>query len=175
MNILKTVSAVALTLMVASASADLLYWQVGGAFGNELSGDKYNETINFAYATVKADGSLLYNYTSEGATAYWKLYATGYKKTDALNNTTSEPAYFGSFNSGSVSSFLVELWDGSDNRVGWQSYSASALANNIWKSDTPAASGGTPLTVTGVVPEPTSGLLLLLGMAGLALRRKRRA
>ena len=32
-------------------------------------------------------------------------------------------------------------------------------------------SGG--YTVTGAVPEPTSGLLLLLGMAGLALRRKR--
>ena len=28
-------------------------------------------------------------------------------------------------------------------------------------------------TVTGSVPEPTSGLLLLLGMAGLALKRKR--
>ena len=32
-------------------------------------------------------------------------------------------------------------------------------------------SGG--YTVTGAVPEPTSGLLLLLGMAGLALKRKR--
>ena len=28
-------------------------------------------------------------------------------------------------------------------------------------------------TATGAVPEPTSGLLMLLGMAGLALRRKR--
>ena len=28
-------------------------------------------------------------------------------------------------------------------------------------------------TVTGAVPEPTSGLLMLLGMAGLALRRRR--
>ena len=34
----------------------------------------------------------------------------------------------------------------------------------------PASQGYSP---TGSVPEPTSGLLLLLGMAGLALRRKR--
>ena len=38
-------------------------------------------------------------------------------------------------------------------------------------SDGYLTSGG--YTVTGAVPEPTSGLLILLGMAGLALRRKR--
>lgn len=66
-------------------------------------------------------------------------------------------------------------------------------AKNYWTSDlqsatavttgTPtastfaAASGGallsTPGTAFGSVPEPTSGLLMLLGVAGLALRRRR--
>lgn len=45
--------------------------------------------------------------------------------------------------------------------------------NNGWADDSGpyATSGG--WTVTGAVPEPTSGLLMLLGMAGLALRRRR--
>ena len=168
MNILKTVSSAAMMLAVASASADLLYWQVSDAKGNELSG-KQGSSIAFAYATVKADGTLLNVYNEKaGDTGSSRAYAM------ADDNTSTDAAYAGTFDD-SVTSFLVELWDNGGTRVGWQSYSASTLANNIWKDGEPAASGGTPLTVTGVVPEPTSGLLLLLGMAGLALRRKRRA
>jgi len=40
-------------------------------------------------------------------------------------------------------------------------------------SDQALASGGKVGAWTGAVPEPTSGLLFLLGLAGLALRRKR--
>ncbi len=168
MNILKKVSAAAVMLAAATATADLLYWQVSNAKGNELSG-KQGQDINFSYATVKADGELLnvYNETVGNTGSTW-AYAM---EDDA---TSTEAAYVGVFQSDYVKSFLVELWDNNDTRVGWQSYSASAVANSIWKSDTPAASGGTPLTVTGVIPEPTSGLMLLLGAACLALRRRRR-
>ena len=40
-------------------------------------------------------------------------------------------------------------------------------------ADAPTGLAASGYIVTGSVPEPTSGLLLLLGMAGLALRRKR--
>lgn len=46
-----------------------------------------------------------------------------------------------------------------------------AAFNNLGTVAT--AGGATSWTSTAPVPEPTSGLLLLLGMAGLALRRKR--
>ena len=168
MNILKKVSSAAMMLAVASASADLLYWQVSDAKGNELSG-KNGEAIEFAYASVSIDGGAthLNIYDTDGATEYWKAYTM---KGSAVS---TEAAYAGTFASDSVTSFLVELWDNSGTRVGWQSYSASAVANSIWKSNTPAASGGTPLTVTGVIPEPTGGVLLLLGAACLALRRRK--
>ena len=173
MNIIKIVFSMALTFAAATASADLLYWQVGGAVGNDMSG-RQGEEIDFAYATVKADGTKLYNYTSEGPSEYWKLYSTGYMADpgSGMSNTTgSGAAYFGAFDV--VTSFLVELWDTGGTRVGWQRYSADDVANNIWHSNTPAESGATPFVVTDVVPEPTSGLLLLFGLAGLAIRRKR--
>jgi len=44
--------------------------------------------------------------------------------------------------------------------------------NGSWSTNDTLLSGGYTVTV-GNVPEPTSGLLLLLGMAGLALKRKR--
>ena len=173
MNILKTVSSVALALAASTASADLIYWQIQAATGNQHAGANANKLIPFAYATISAGDSQSYTqlhmYDDDGAQTGSSLLVPL-----ATDPTSTEAIYSGTFDD-SVTSFLVELWDNGGTRVGWQSYSASALADNIWKDGEPSASGGTPLTVTGVVPEPTSGLLLLLGMAGLALRRKRRA
>lgn len=62
-------------------------------------------------------------------------------------------------------------------------YSAATLSTELKGSVTTVASGTTSFasglptswTVSGIVPvpEPTSGLLMLLGVAGLALRRRR--
>ena len=49
-------------------------------------------------------------------------------------------------------------------------YTISGLAANTWSGDTFTYATGGNFTA---VPEPTSGLLMLLGMAGLALRRRR--
>ena len=56
---------------------------------------------------------------------------------------------------------------------------SGALYNVVWNASTGGSFmpsdtyAGASITTAVAVPEPTSGLLLLLGMAGLALKRKR--
>ena len=73
---------------------------------------------------------------------------------------------------------LFELWSASGDsfeRVGYYTALYSELTGHIMESG--GVSQATPLMITQVhaqaVPEPTSGLLVLLGAAVLALRRKR--
>ena len=57
----------------------------------------------------------------------------------------------------------------------WDNHCRS-LYSVTWDSSTGASfSAGAAMTtaVGGLIPEPTSGLLMLLGVAGLALRRRR--
>jgi hypothetical protein len=165
----KALVAVALTGAALSASADYLYWTVTDPKGDANSG-KQGEDIPFYYATVKADGTQLNIYDAENGavTPYWKLYA------DETGRSVDIPAWSGSFDS-NVSTFLVELWSSDGTRTGWQSYSASSVASYIWSGDNANALNlNNPLVVNSVVPEPTSGMLLVLGGALLALRRRRR-
>ena len=68
--------------------------------------------------------------------------------------------------------YIVRLFN--DNKVTYVSdkYSYDSLTANVWATDMLSMKATTP-AVFRAVPEPTSGLLLLLGVAGLALKRKR--
>jgi len=89
-----------------------------------------------------------------------------------------DSGYFGAFDASTLSSasFLIELWSS----VGAESIASATLAYSAALAGgaiyTPGSKGGnTPYSVNGftaTIPEPTSGLLLLLGVAGLALKRK---
>ena len=175
-----------LAAVVAMASglamADYLYWLVSDANFAGLSGDD----ANFAYATVRAgtgddvaenmnDGSGYYTmYTVDGngqssATGQYQFYSNG------ANSTDGGAAFFGSFES-TVNSFLFELWNEDGSLVGYASRNRADILSSISSDSILGGSHPTsysPFVLTGVVPEPTSGLLLLLGFAGLALRRRR--
>ena len=66
---------------------------------------------------------------------------------------------------------LSQLVYSDDSKVN-ATYTVSGLSDNTWAGSAFSFTAANT-TFTASVPEPTSGLLLLLGMAGLALKRKR--
>ena len=81
------------------------------------------------------------------------------------------------FSGQSWSSFLVELYADDGWMKASQTMAYSPSMQGLYQS---TVAGGTPKTpaafsnfTAGPVPEPTSGMLLLLGVCGLALKRKR--
>ena len=61
-----------------------------------------------------------------------------------------------------------------DGTLAWTSHVGyyDQLEGHVWQGDVTAMSGDISPWVASI-PEPTSGLLLLIGVAGLALRRRR--
>ena len=146
-----------------------LYWMVDETH----DADKYE----FTYATVKADdSSYLHLYNQSGDTGADRFYISDYATADLGLATSAGFAGLGT-DSYIGSTFLFELWrendDGDDDTlVAWKSVAYSALAGNIF-ANTQTDSGESPFVVSNVIPEPTSGMLLLIGIAGLAIRRRR--
>ena len=135
---------------------------------------KTGDSVSFDYATVKVDGS----------DSYLSLYSTGgidlgSKVASNGGNSTAMAdlgyGYYAGFSGeASTMTFLVGLWESVNDGtpIAYQSFAGAGLSQYIF-SATSAGGGSSPLTVTTVVPEPTSGLLVFIGFAALALRRRR--
>lgn len=159
------------------ARADYLYWSVDL---NE------NSPYSFNYATIKGvDGNttstLGFYGSSSSEQVGTKLYTANYGVNNDYTLGTETGSAFTNvddYKNKTGSSFLIELWtdgatqDAAATRVGYTSLLYSSLAQYIY-SDM-ATTGASPYVVTDaqIVPEPTSGLLALLGVAALALKRK---
>ena len=123
----------------------------------------------FADLAVKSDGTLV------GATA------TGAAITDEWGGLSGQLTGLSSANNGDY--YAIVVWDGAaDGYYGKSLGQVTGIiddpptdANTIAFDNGTTGSWGGTLANTAVeaVPEPTSGLLLLLGVAGLALKRRR--
>jgi hypothetical protein len=168
--------AVALAIAIGStASADVLLWQVA----DNPSPSAGEGGVPWTYAVIKAtDGEsdvTLDNIVGDYAETVDKVGATVF---DVASVAARLP------NSAASYSFYMELYDSAnnlvatsvDNRASYDTLSdyirASENASN-WGAINKWNGGGS--SAFRVVPEPTSGLMLLMGAAMLSLRRKKRA
>jgi hypothetical protein len=165
-SVTKFVSVLAVVFAAKASFATVdsyLYWMVDSAVCG-------GSPVAFDYATVSTDDGATYLNLYDG-TENLGPYAGA-----VTPHGTSTDAYYAGYDSSvSFTTFLIELWMGSTysgTRVGYQTYDLAAISDYIARGkDQPSS----PLTVTNVVPEPTSGLLSIFGLVALALRRRRRA
>lgn len=160
----------ALTCGVLFADTDMyLYWMISDKAGfTDQKGQAVSDNMNSYNARILVAGTAdtyldLYEYKGgqDGVKSY---SAGGIQGWDMLARVT------GCENQ----SFLVELFnsDGAAYRSAAVSYGAlGAYISSMEGKSTPADTYS--FESFRAVPEPTSGLLLLLGIAGLALKRKR--
>ena len=186
----KVLIAIVAGLVGLVASADVLYWQV-----NNTAADAEGATKSpYSYAVLRAtDGEGGQYYVSENIDSAGNDAGAGVSRdfftgdnyvggvmdaSKILSTSDSSQQYTGGLSS---LSFFLELYDSSGNWVGeTNAQSYDSLVNS-------GAISGFNANFTGVnnafgssdasgyrsVPEPTSGLLMLVGLGALALRRRR--
>ena len=176
MKLIKLILAACVGCGVFSAQADsYLYWMVGNDLGSDITLDGVTLTdanYNGARVAYWDDGT--------GKSGYLNLYGVGENgmvnlETQVGATSVSDPsAYYASLGTlGYASHFYIELVMG-ETRVGRSDIIDYAGALAMASTDFSPAQLWTQLAFTAApAPEPSSGLLLLLGVAGLALRRRK--
>ena len=184
---------IALAVVAIAATSQAVTFKWGGTNnGVALTGLDGNDTYAAAGAAMKGNSTLtavLTIFSADGQTTIgsatktvaYNFSDTGLSTSFSVNGTAVNTDYLWTL---TVTGTQTDMraYTGDPN---WD-YSAATVSTTLSGSITTASQGATTFTAspaswtvagavakTQPIPEPTSGLLLLLGTAGLALRRRR--
>ena len=174
----KILSLVAVVMLAATTHAAAVGWSLMGA--SAYANGKYDVFVvgmngvtdaSQIAALVAANKSVSEYTFYEGGTV-----TSGGMATLAATSSGKTITYSGS-GTDTYQAFAV-LWTADGKEASYTSLTSISMANDSQSKTFAFANQSSNLaankfTVASGVPEPTSGLLLVLGMAGLALRRKR--
>ena len=172
----------ACAMLAAVTNAAAVGWSLAGATG--YAGDAYqffvvgqNGVSSVATITALLDAGTStadYAFGSGTVAANGSAIVAAAKSGKTLDAGTTYNSFFVVFDSDTLTSGSTKYAVVSEASTLTQSPSATA-ANITFVGGNQSSFLNNPANWKsyGVVPEPTSGLLMLLGMAGLALRRKR--
>ena len=173
-------AAVAMAAGVQAASVSWTCTNVKDGSGNAISGIAY--FVNAATLSQDAfralDGATAFNTALAGMYSYTPATAGKYTSDSSVANATlgipdateGNQAYLAIFDTATITDssnyYLTEVKT-------FDSYEGTSVANIKWGTQSSASQAAGAWGSVQGVPEPTSGLLMLIGLAGLALRRKR--
>ena len=177
---MKKLIAIVVCALAIGASADdsYLLWMVGNdATFTDASGASIDK-LSYTYAAVG-----VWDETT-GETSYLNLYGKNGSNLETKFAKVGSEFYatLANYTSSSTVSFYIELFNDKGAFVGRTTDGAMlSYANAMAYATTfgiapPADKAWAPTTFTSqAIPEPSSALLMLLGCAGLALKRKKQA
>jgi len=163
------------------ANAGWLYWQVGGDSMSNVMGEAEKQEINWNYARFYAvDGEnktlldTLYNAEYVQGQKSGFDYSTGVVEIDMANWSSGSYSFYIEF----VNAASAE--GEASNLLGYGTETYAGLSGSV---QTTRLDVGQPIPESAKwhapsggynAPEPTSAMLMLLGVAGLALKRKQK-
>ena len=177
---MKKLIAIVVCALAIGASADdsYLLWMVGSdAAFTDASGASIDKP-SYTYAAVGVWDS------ATKTTSYLNLYGKNGSNLETTFAKVGSEFYasLANYTSSSTVSFYIELFNDKGAFVGRTTddamlkYADAMAYATTFGIAPPAASAWAPSSfTTAAAPEPSSALLLLLGCAGLALKRKRQA